>query len=213
MVSMMLRNRVMTALESEEAVDRFELRVFDLASLKQVAISAEDVAGLEDMGERYVRETLRLLEACVTAADQAQAPDIFPPVIAACERFFMEHDGRAPDPNGLLGMICDCYLARGLLAEVSRQTLQIRGFPLLASDPHSEAPIIRRLVGVEIAEALDEIIEDAFSRPEIRFAANGAYGLTGSLRATGRVSDWEASWEEQMASYGGSLGLALTNAA
>ena len=213
MISMMMRSRVMKALEAEEAVDRFELRVFDLASLKQVAISAEDVAGLEDMGERYVRETLRLLEACVTAADQARAPDIFPPVISACERFFLQHDPRIPDPNGLFGMICDSYLARGLLAAVSQQTMQIRGFPLLATNPHTEAPVIRRLIGAEIADALDEIIEDAFASPEVRFAANGAYGLTGSLRATGSASDWEASWEEQMASYGGSLGLALTNAA
>lgn len=213
MVSMMLRNRVATALNSEEAVDRFEQRVFDLASLKRVAISAEDVAGLEDMAERYVRETLRLLEACVTAADQARAPDIFPPVISACERVFTSPDPRIPDQNGLFGMICDCYVARGLLAAVSRQTLQIRGFALLVTDPHTEAPVIRRLIGVEIADALDEIVEDLFSRPEIRFAANGAYGLTGSLRASGRVSDWEATWEEQMANYGGSLGLVLTNAA
>lgn len=213
MLSMLLRNRVMSALDAPEAMDRFEDRIFDLAAMKRVEMAAEDVAGLEDLAERYIRDTLRLLEACVTAANQAQAIGLFNPVVTACEQVFLRHDERIPDENGVFGMVCDCYVARELIASVSKQTLAIRGFPLLATDPHGEVEIIRRLIGAELCEILDDIVDEMFNQPAIRFSANGAYGLSGPLRATGRVSDWGASWEEQMADYGGSLGLALTRAA
>ena len=62
MVSMMMRNLVMSSLAAPDAVERFEDRMFDLAASQDIDIQAEDVAGLEDLGERYVRETLRLLE-------------------------------------------------------------------------------------------------------------------------------------------------------
>lgn len=213
MLSMLLRNRVMSALDAHEAMDRFEDRIFDLAILKRVEMSAEDVAGLEDLAERYIRDTLRLLEACVTAADQARAIGLFTPVVTACEQVFLRHDPRIPDENGVFGLMCDSYVARELIASVSRRTLAIRGFPLLATDPHVEREIVRRLIGAEFSDVLDAIVDDLFEQPAIRFSANGAYGLSGPLRASGRVSDWGASWEEQMADYGGSLGLALTRAA
>ena len=213
MVSMMMRNLVMSSLSAPDAVERFEERMFDLASQQEVDIRAEDVAGLEDLGERYVRETLRLLEACVTAADQARIRDMVAPVLAACERFFMQHDQRVPDQGGLFGLICNGYMARGLLELVSEQTRQNRGFPLLATDPHAEAEIIISLIGADVAETLDVIVDEVYLTPQVRFAAKNIYGLTGSLRATGRVSEWEARWEDRIAAFSAETGIAFTTAA
>lgn len=213
MVSMMMRNLVMSSLSAPDAVERFEERMFDLASQQGVMFRAEDVAGLEDLGERYVRETLRLLEACVTAADQARIREMIAPVMSACERFFMQHDQRVPDQGGLFGLICNCYLARGLLELVSEQNRQNRGFPLLATDPHSEAEIIISLIGEDVAEMLDGVVDEVFMSPQIRFAAKNIYGLTGSLRATGRVSEWEDRWEERIAAFSRETGIAFTTAA
>lgn len=213
MVSMMLRNCVMNTLDAVDAVERFEARVFGLAAEQGVALTAEDVAGLEDLAERYVRETLRLLEACVTAADQARARDMFAPVLSVCERFFLQTDPRIPDQGGLFGLICDCYLARSLLSQVSERMRLIRGFPMLATNPHSEAGIIESLVGRDVTTLLDEIVHGVAATPAIRFAPNGAYQLIGPMRATGRVSEWEARWEDLVADYSRATGMAFTTAA
>ena len=209
MASTMLRNHVISALGDPDAGEMFEDRMFAFAAEQGIDIQAEDVAGLEDLGEKYVRETLKLFEACLTAAGQAKAMNIFNPVVSACEQFFLKPDARVPDPKGLLGLICHCHAARALLALVSEKTRNIRGFPLLATDPNSEAEVIVSLIGAEQAAILDQIVEAAFAAPTVRYSMNAAYTLSGSLRATGRMSEWGERWEDAARAFGEEIGLRL----
>ncbi len=213
MVSMMLRSLVMASLDAPDAVERFEDRAFELARDQGVDLRAEDVAGLEDLAEKYVRETLRLFESCVTAADQARASDLFRPVIAACERFFLQPAPGIEDPRGLYGMICHCYASRALLAMVSERARGVRGFPLFASSPNAEADVIVSLIGPDQAASVDRIVETAVATPAVRFALNSAYRLAGALRATGRLSEWDARWEDVTRAFGDEIGLRLSPAA
>lgn len=209
MISLMTRNCIESALAAHSADDKFGDRIKAIAASQDVLIDDQDVSELADLSGRYIRETIRLLESCCTAAAQARADGLFNPVVGACERFFLQPVDAAPDQGGLFGMVCNAYLCRAVLSLVSESIRQNRGFPLVVADPHSEAPIIRSLIGAEIADALDEAAAEAYAAARLQFIGNSVYGLTGSLRASGRVSDWGASWEEEMSSFGASLGLAF----
>ncbi|MEM7544342.1 MAG: hypothetical protein AAF367_02305 [Pseudomonadota bacterium] len=209
MVSMMMRNLVEAALTAHGSRDRFADRMTKLAEQQDVYVDDNDVAAMAQLGERYVRETIRLLESCLTAAGQAHAETVLQPVISQCERFFLQPSRGLPDQVGLLGMICNAYLTRGLLYDVSEQTRMMRGFPLIAADPHAERGIIRRLIGSDLTEDLDMLIEEAATNPQLRFIASGTYVLQYSLRATGQVGDWSPSLQDEMSRCGAALGLSL----
>lgn len=209
MVSMMMRNLVEAALTAHGSRDKFADRIICLAEKQDVYVDENDIAAMAQLGERYVRETLRLLESCLTAAGQARAENMLQPVVGQCERFFLQPSRGLPDQLGLLGMICNAYQARGLLTSVSEQTRMVRGFPLIASDPHAEIDIIRSLIGVDLAEDLDGLVDEASTDPQLRFVANGTYVLQNSLRATGQVGDWSPSLEDEMSRCSEALGLAL----
>ncbi len=209
MVSMMMRNIVESALSGHEAQNRFTQRISKLAESQDVFLSENDMLALAQLGERYVRETIRLLESCVTAASQARADDLLKPVVSQCERFFLQSCPGVPDQRGLLGMMCNAYLSRELIARLSEQMRVARGFPLIAADPHPEAEIIRRIIGTELTGLLDQSVEDCTAQPQFRFLSNSAYSLQNSLRATGRTGDWGGSLHDEMAQYGKALGLSF----
>ena len=207
---MMMRNRVLSELSREGARGAFNRRVAHLADDSLLELADDDIAALAVLGDRYVQETLRLLESCVTAARQARADAVIAPIATACERFYLEPPGFDPDHPGLFGLACSSYLARELIACVSDQTRRLRGFPLIASPPHPERDIIAAMLGRDLAAQLDRIVEDAFARPDLRFACNGAFALNGSLRASGMESDWDASWTEDARRYGAEVGISFT---
>lgn len=209
MISMMLRNLVLTTTADSGAKAAFRVRLATLAASQKADLSDDDVGALTELGERYIRETLRLLESFATSAGQARAEPIASPIVQAAERLTLQPDPSIPDQGGLLGLICSCYLSRELVAKVSEQTRMMRGFPLVASDPHSERAIIKSILGADLAATLDALLEDKMMDPSLRFIANGAYGLNGSLRATGRVSDWAASWEEDVRRCGAAVGISF----
>lgn len=207
MISMMLRNLVMNALAGPEGRIEFEERVTGLARAEGVELDETDLRELAALGERYVRETLRLMESCVTAASQARAERLLQPLITAAEGFYLRPCRYTPDQNGLLGMICESYQARRLIDKVSESMRHVRGFPLIAKETHPEAGLIRSLLGLDLAADLDEAVDEKLLSPDLRYTANHAYGLTGSLRATGSVSDWSVSLADEFSSLAASLGL------
>lgn len=208
MISMMTRNLVETALTSRPSKDAFAQRMGRLADDRYVALSKDDLVALTALGARYVRETLRLLEACATAGSQARADHVVAPMVQAGERLFLGPSAAAPPADTLFGALCRSYLIRCSVAALSEQTRRVRGFPLLSTDPHSEAPMIRRLIGADLAARLDAEAEEVVQDPALQAAARGAFCLAGSLNATGRVNEWGARWEEEMSRLGAAAQLA-----
>lgn len=197
MISTMVRNQIEFALNAHRGRDYFNARMRAMASAQDIGLSDEDLGDLATYGERYVRATLRLMEACDVAAGQARVEPLLEPVLNACTRFFLEPEDGAPDQSGLFGMMCDAYLARQLIAGASAKFQDSRGFPLLASDPHAEEAIVRNMIGAKLAETLSQIAGRALDGPQVRFALSNAYGLIGSLRASARASEWGGSWDEE----------------
>jgi len=205
-----MRNLIESSLSAHGAQMLFGDRMTKLADAQSVYLSPNDIKALAQLGERYVRETLRLLESCVTAAGQARADDVIRPVILQGEQFFLQPSPAIPDQAGLLGMMCNAFLARELIAQISERTRAMRGFPLIAAAPHPEAEVIRRIIGAELAQQLDQIVAECLDAPRLRFLGNSTYQLQNSLRATGRVGDWSVTLEDEISQCSSSLGLSLT---
>lgn len=206
MLPMMVRSQIDAALSAPDARDAFASRMTALADRQGAELDEEDLNDLADMAERYVRSTLRFLESCATAANQAKVERMFEPMIGAATRIILEtaSGGRGA---GLFGMLCDSYAIRAMFSMASERARMYRGFPLFSTDPHPEAEIVRAMIGVHIADSLDELAEDALEMPQIRVALANAFALPGSLRASGRVDDWELGWEEEVVRFGRAVGM------
>ena len=209
MIPSMVRNQIESSLSAHKGRTAFAERLNALANEQGVFLFSDDLEGMFLLAERYVRGTLRLMENCEVTSRQARVETMFDPLIDAACRFFLNPHPEAPDPRGLLGMVCDSYLARSLLAIASERMRTVRGFPLLATDPHSEAQIVRSLIGAQLADRLHSIAETAHDSPQILFYTNSAYLLQGSLRASAALNEWGASWEDDAIAFAASVGLKL----
>ena len=209
MTPSMVRNQIEASLNAHKGRAAFAERLNAVAEEQGVFLFSDDLEGMFTLAERYVRGTLRLMENCEVAARQAQAERMFGPLIDACSRFFLDSHPETPDQKGLLGMVCDSYLARSLLGIASERMRTVRGFPLLATNPHSEEKVIRNLIGAELADRLYSIAETAHDSPQILFYTNSAYLLQNSLRASAALNEWGASWEDDAIRYASSIGLKL----
>lgn len=209
MVSMMMRELVETALKSQTSKTRFAAKMADEAVRQGVYLSDDDLDALCRLASQYVLETVRLLESCATAGEMARADHVTKPVVAAAEAIFLHPCAAVETPRELFGAIACSYACRAFLSHLSERTRMVRGFPLLATDPHSEAQMIRRLLGEPLAARLDAEVERSLDDPRLHAATNGVRLLVGSLRASGRVSDWGDRWEDEMSRFGAATGFAL----
>ena len=209
MIPSMVRNQIESSLNAHKGRAAFAERLNAVAEEQGVFLFSDDLEGMFALAERYVRGTLRLMENCEVAARQARVEAMFDPLIEACCRFYLNTNPETPDPKGLLGMVCDSFLARSLLSIASERMKTVRGFPLLATNPHSEEPVVRGLIGADLADQLREIAERAHDSPQILYYTNNAYLLQGSLRASAAINEWGAAWEDDAIRYAASIGLKL----
>lgn len=209
MIPSMVRNQIESSLNAHKGRAAFAERLNALAEEQGVFLFSDDLEGMFVLAESYVRGTLRLMENCELASRQARVERMFDPLIDAGCRFFLNPQAETPDPKGLLGMVCDSFLARSLLAIASERMRTVRGFPLLATDPHSEAQVVRGLIGAKLADRLHSIAETAHDSPQILFYTNNAYLLQGSLRASAALNEWGATWEDDAIKFAASVGLKL----
>ncbi len=209
MIPSMVRNQIESSLSAHKGRAAFAERLNALAEDQGVFLFSDDLEGMFVLVERYVRGTLRLMENCEVAAQQAHVEAMFDPLINAGCRFFLNPHPETPDPKGLLGMVSASFLARSLFSIASDRMRTVRGFPLLATDPHSEAQVVRSLIGARLADRLHTIAETAHDSPQILFYTNSAYLLQGSLRASAALNEWGASWEDDAIAFASSVGLKL----
>ena len=209
MIPSMVRNQIEASLSAHKGRTAFAERLNAVAEQQGVFLFSDDLEGMFTLAERYVRGTLRLMENCEVAARQARVEAMFDPLIEACCRFFLNSHPETPDQKGLLGMVCDSFLARSLLSIASDRMKTVRGFPLLATEPHSEEPVVRSLIGAELADRLHEVAERAHDSPQILYYTNSAYLLQSSLRASAALNEWGAKWEDEAIRFASSIGLKL----
>lgn len=199
MISTVIRNHIEHILEGDAARDLFDRRVLSLAASQKAELSADDLDRLAHMARRYVFETLSLLEACSSAGATAKLSALVEPVCDMALKVFTALEPDDANATGLFGVLCDAFIARTLVARMSRHLRLTRGVPLLSSDPHPEMSIIRSILGHALAAELEGAAADLQATPRLRTALNNAYALQNPLRAEASDGAWGASCADDMA--------------
>ena len=207
MISNVVRNHIEHVLEHDGARDLFDRRVMALARAQRAGMTAEDLDDLAKMSRRYVFETLSLLETCSTAGATAQVGALVEPVCDLALRVFTALEPEDAAAAGLFGVLCDAFIARTLIARMSRHLRLTRGVPLLSSDPHPEMSIIRGILGHALAAELEGAAADLQATPRMRAALNNAYALQSPLRAGPGGGGWGESCADDMARLCEAAGL------
>ena len=198
MISTVVRNHIEHILEGDAARDLFDRRVLKLAASQRVEISTDDLNALAKMASRYVFETLSLLESCSIAGATAKLSALVEPVCDTSLKVFTALEPEDAAATGLFGVLCDAFIARTLVARLSRHMRLKRGVPLLSRDPHPEVAIIRSILGPALASELEEAAADLLTTPRLRTAMNNAYALQNPLRAGLDGGGWGATCADDM---------------
>lgn len=200
MISSVVRNHIEHTFEDAEARNLFRRRLGMLSKARNAELDENDVEALAELAERYVLETLHLIETCDVAAKQAQAEQLVTPLCETSLKVLAAQIDAPGPTTGLFGLMCDAYIARSLISLLSDALRSSRGVPLLSSDSHLEAPIIRRLLGMRLAAELDTATDDLLSTPRLKSALNNAFSLQNPLNANVQGSEWGGTCAEGMAS-------------
>lgn len=198
MISTVIRNHIEHILEGDTARDLFDRRVTHLASSQRTEITADDLSALAQMAQRYVFETLSLLEACSIAGATANLSSLVEPVCDMSLKVFTALEPDEAAATGLFGILCDAFIARTLVARMSRHLRLKRGVPLLSSDPHPEVAVVRSIIGPGLATELEQAAADLQATPRLRGALNNAYALQNPLRAGVDGGSWGATCADDM---------------
>ena len=91
MIPSMVRNQIESSLSAHKGRTAFAERLNAIAEDQVVFLFSDDLEGMFVLAERYVRGTLRLMENCEIAAQQARVESMFDPLIDACGRFFLHY--------------------------------------------------------------------------------------------------------------------------
>lgn len=196
MFTTMARNRVEAALNAPRALGYFTARMRALAAADGVDLAEADREALCQYGAHYARGSLRLLESCAVAAGQARLTEAIAPLLATAAAAFTEPPAEAPDQDGLFGVVANAYLSRRIVEGASARFEARRGFSLFSSDPHPKARLVRQMIGEDLAEMLDARAAATLARGDIRLAIHDLSALQTPLRASPRLSEWEADWED-----------------
>lgn len=210
MISSVVRNHIEHTLEDGEARSLFRRRLRALSKAQGATLNDEDIEALAELAERYVQETLHLIETCDVAAQQARAEQLVTPLCETSLKVLAAQIDSAGPATGLFGLMCDAYIARCLVSRLSDSLRSSRGVPLLATDSHPEAPIIRRLLGMRLAAELDTATDDLLSTPRLKTALNNAYNLQNPLNASVQGSEWGGTCAEGMANIFSASGIRIS---
>lgn len=201
MISSVVRGHVDTVLAGDVCLMVFGDRIDRLSETQGVHLTDDEIRELAALCHRYVNETLILLESCGSAAAQARAEALVEPICETGLKIFSAQSEAEAMATGLFGLICDAYIARELIARVSRHMQLTRGVPLLATDPHPEEGIVRGILGPRLATELEDVAVDLTETQRLKTALANAYLLQNPLRATIGDGGWGANCADDMARF------------
>lgn len=198
---------IKSCLEARDARDRFEDRMVDLAEAQGAELDDIDLDNLVKLAERYVNETLRLLDSLSAAGKQARVDHLTEPLTEAAVKILT-----SVSTGGLFGAICRSFAARQLIARASAQVSAIRGTPLVAVDPHREAALVASIIGYSMTRRLNAHVAKALEDPRIRAGMMNLYMLQGALQASGQVDHWSGPWSEDVNRFARAVGMEFSPA-
>ena len=172
-----IRELVEDAIEAELQTGRVAQLVRDLAVRDQREAGPEHVAKTVAFVKDYVRNVPHFMQQASSAAKGTHAEAKLNRVLTAAIAYWAEENDIVPDDLGLIGVMDDAYCSLKILQEISDRFAADTGTPLMTEDLNGANQAIRRLLGAEVGQRLDDYV----------FAALGDAALVELLR--GLVSD------------------------
>jgi uncharacterized membrane protein YkvA (DUF1232 family) len=156
-----IRDLVEDAIEEELQTGRVAQLVRDLAARDSRSSSPEHVASTVAFVKDYVRNVPHLMEHAAEAARGTLAEAKLFRVMTAAIAYWEEENDIVPDDLGLIGVMDDAYCSLKMLQEISERFAADTGAPLMAEDLHAANQAIRRLLGPEVGQRLDDYVYSA----------------------------------------------------
>lgn len=185
-----LRDHVDEVLGRPDADVAFARRLHAMESDVEGAPAPEDVQHMTELARNYVYAVIGMIEKAAEEASRQGVRHISTGLLNVAREYFLADEDLIPDSEGLYGLIDDAYLAHRFVIRLSEAVEKEKGFPLLSELGESPLPIMRALIGEEIAIQLDRRLEESLRLVLTRFRIARLAALTGTLPGGG--SDlWE----------------------
>lgn len=148
---------------------------------------------------KFVTEYIDLVPNIIDAATQcARETSVFEhvgPFIHVAEQFFLDPlSSICHDPNSLLGMLDEAYLAHRLIEEANDRFIDRAGYPLIPVDLTRSNIIVHGIIGEPYANELDAIAEDLTKRMIALESVYHSEAFAQQVRREKDTGHWDRVW-------------------
>ncbi len=185
-------------------------RLEQLAGHQGQTLSDDGLALLIRHLHAYVESTPDLLEASLSAADDAGLGEALKPIVKTAGDYFLEQEDYIPDDWGLLGLLDDAYLVHCLLDRVSHHHQEQTGVPLLPVSLAGATQVVRWIIGEPIIGQLDRTVAATLRSARVSQQLQRLARRHKTL-SFGDASPrtWGAEWKDEMARIADKCGISV----
>ncbi len=211
MVTQLIRQQIAQVLALPHSNEVFAERMRAIAAAQNQTLDDAAISQYADLANRYVEDTVNLLDACALASQQAGiAPQVMP-LLELVGQYFLKTQDYIPDSYGLYGLLDDAYIAKNLLVQISALYQQFTGFPLLQIALDEDNALVRVIIGEPLASTLDRevatTLQNAIVQQQIQMLQGQGTLAVGSR--TGGPGSWGGCIEDEIARLGAECGISI----
>lgn len=188
-----IRDHVDAILSREDSLDMFRERAAGMTTAAGGAPSDAEIETLAHFARHYVEAIVALIDETLAAAEREKERALAAPLMRTAAKYFIEPDDLIPDEQGLLGLLDDAYLAHRFIIRLSEEVEKDKGFALLDGIKAETAPVIRSILGAEIADKLDAKaegdVDSAVTRAQIAKLAMSSGNLPYAAETLFRLAE------------------------
>ena len=162
MVATDIREKIDTAIRTESKTRQLRTRLEqELPQLhnKLVMPVSEPVVGLMEFISDYVGSVPSCLQLVTAVSKQLGFYDYAEPFLDKAEEYFLNPPEDLPQDGGLEALLDEAFLAHRLLEEVNDHHIRHLRRPLLPVDMTEANIIVHHLLGDELANRLDQVVQ------------------------------------------------------
>jgi len=167
MVAIGIKEKVDLALQHESATQQLAERLRrELPQLRAKLIlpEANPIAGLMDFITDYVESVPSCLQLVKALSKQLGFYEYAAPFVDMAEDYFLHPPASLPTEDSLEALLDEAFLAHRLLEEVNDHHIRHLQRPLLPLDMTEANIIVHHLLGDELANRLDQLVQQAASQ-------------------------------------------------
>lgn len=167
MVAAAIREKIDAAIRSEHETGKLGKRLErELPQLQYTLLmpEGEPIAGLMEFIAEYVGSVPACLQLVTAVSKRLGFYDYAEPLLDKAQDYFLNPPGDLPQDGGLEALLDEAFLAHRLLEEVNDHHIRHLQRPLMPVDMTEANIIVHHLLGDELANRLDEVVQQTASQ-------------------------------------------------